>query len=95
MLIRRRKALYNTQEPQIIIILYNAIKNQLCQAGWMEILSNFYFDLIYHPGCEILQTNAFTKNICNKVNLMASWTLNGLCGIIWSKTSTIPHKILG
>ena len=31
------------------------------QAGWMETLGNFNFNLTYRPGCELLQANALSR----------------------------------
>ena len=32
-----------------------------CQAGWMETLGNFNFNLTYCPGWELLQANALSR----------------------------------
>ena len=36
-------------------------KLNCCQAGWMETLGNFNFNLTYRPGCELLQADALSR----------------------------------
>ena len=61
MLLKGVKHLTILTDHKSFLFFKTQSKLNCCQPGWMEILGNFNFNIIYQPGLKLLQTNALLQ----------------------------------